>query len=477
MSWRSALVTLFFALALMSKAMPVTLPFVFLLLDYWPLRRAWSIGLIAEKLPLLLLSVAASMVAVVTQRGAGAVVQVDFVPMLSRAANAILSYGLYLAKIVWPADLIPFYPHPYIPDTGGLQPGVTTIVGWSLLLGVISVWIARQRGRPWARVGWCWFLGTLVPVIGLVQIGRQGMADRYMYFPSIGLFIIVVWGVGEVVDRLRARPLVVAGIGLASAAALIALGATAWRQTGYWQDSISLFRHGIEIEPRNVTLRFNVANFLRDEGRLDEAVSQYRLILELTPAASGPNLNLANVLRRQGRFEEAISHYERAIAGEPDYALAHVNLASALRSVGRFDEAIAHYERALALGPSRVTLFNLANLHHARRDYAKAIDAYERALERAPADPRIHKNLGLSLLADHQVDRAITHFRQALRLQPSHADAANNLGVALEEQGRIDEAIEAYRQAIRIAPDHSRARSNLALLLESRGRVEKAPPE
>jgi protein O-mannosyl-transferase len=450
--WRSLLVLAFFALSLMAKAMMVTLPLVFLMLDYWPFRRPFSRALIVEKIPLLLLSGAASAIAVLTQEGAGAMVQIDLVPLLERIFNAILAYAHYMEKTVWPAGLIIFYPHPYISHTGGIRPSAIAIAGSAILLSAISLWVVRSANRPWARVGWFWFLGTLVPVIGVVQIGNQAMADRYMYFPSIGLFVLVVWGVDEIRDRMSSSAPATASIALASALAMVVLGVVAWHQTGYWRDSIALFRHGIEVEPRNVTLRFNVANHLRDEGRFDDAAAQYRLILEITPDASGPNLNLGNLLRGQGRLDDAIAHYERALRAEPDYVLARVNLASALAGRGRIDEAIAHYERALR----------------------EAVREYERSLELSPNDARIRNNLGLSLLADRQLDAAIAQFRAALLLRQDHGDTVNNLGVALEEQGNINDAIAAYRRAIAINPDHARAHANLGLLLAARAERKEA---
>lgn len=469
------LVVVAFGCALMAKSMAVTLPFVLLLLDVWPLRRAPRWGLVVEKLPLFGLAGLVGILAVSTQRGGGAVVSLSALPIGARAANAIVSAAVYLRDVCWPRELMHFYPHPYLPATGGQPLSGMAIAGSVALLIAISGAVAWAGRRRWPWVGWCWFLGTLVPVVGLVQVGQQGHADRYMYFPSIGVFLVVVWGFAEGIDRTAerwrsARPVLM----LLVAAATIAFGVQAWRQTGYWKDTPTLFRHALEIEPRNVLVRFDVASQLRDAGRLEEAVAEYERILEVRPTYAEANLNLANVLRRQGRLERAIGHYERALAQDPDYALAHANLASALRERGDAARAIEHYERALALRSDRTTLFNLGNLYRAQGLDDRAIPLYERALAMGRDGGRIHSALGKSLLATGRTDLAIEQFRTALQRQPRDADAANNLGVALEAKGDIEAAITAYRGAISRSGGHRRAHSNLALLLLRRGEVEEA---
>lgn len=464
-----------FAFALMAKPMAVTLPFVLLLLDVWPLRREVGWRLVVEKGPLFALSAFVSGVAVLTQSGGGAVVSLAALPIGARLANAVASGAAYLWDSIWPIRLIHFHPHPYLPATGGEPLSGFVIAASAALLVVISIAVFAARTRPWAWVGWCWFLGTLVPVIGLVQVGQQGRADRYLYFPSIGLFLIFVWAMAEVVERANARTRRAGWLGPSlSVAALLLLGVLAWRQTGHWRDSGTLFRHAVDVEPRNVLVRYNVASQLRDEGRPEEAIAEYERILEITPDYADARVNLANVLRSRGELDRAIDQYERALEAASDHRLAHLNLASALRQRGEVDRALEHFESALALGVDRVALFNLGNLHRSEGRHDEAIPLYERALALDERDARVHSALGLSLLAEGRLDAAIERLRSAVRLDLRDAGAANNLGVAYEEKGEIDAAIDAYRMAIGRMRSHPRAHSNLALLLVRRGELDEA---
>jgi tetratricopeptide (TPR) repeat protein len=395
-------------------------------------------------------------------------------PIVARLANAVVSYAIYIGKTVWPNGFALFYPHPYIPESGGLPLSVWQIAGSACVLLAITALVIHLRDRRWTVFGWCWFLGTLVPVIGLVQVGHQAMSDRYMYLPSIGLFVMVAWGGAEILDVVRSRfGRTHVAIG-AVAAAMVALAVTAWVQARHWRNSMALFEHALEVVPRNPTIRYNVANRLRDRGRIDEAIAHYSRALEATPDSSQLNLNLANVLRKQGRIEEAVVLYERAVKADPDHVLANTNLGSAYRSLGRLDDAERHYRTALRGGPDKTALYNLANLLLSREEFAEAIDRYREALEIDANDPRVHNNLASALLASGDLDAAERHFRAAISISPKYYRAYNNFGLLMQQRGRLDDAIELHQIALRIDPDYAAAHGNLANALRASNEPEQA---
>ena len=473
-AWRYLLSAAFLALALMSKAMLVTLPFVFFLLDYWPLQRRATRLLFLEKIPLLVLSAGTSAITFVAQRSIGGAETEQPLRILERIANAVVSYATYLVETLWPSRLSMFYPHPYIPEAGGVPLAAWQIAASAAALLAISALVVRFRDRRWAGVGWCWFLGTLVPVIGLVQVSHQAMADRYMYLPSVGLFLMIAWGGSELFELFRSRwdrgDVVLCG----AAISLIALGVTAWSQTAHWRDSISLFRNAVEAVPRNPSIRYNLANQLRDAGEIDEAIREYRRALEATPDSAPLNVNLANVLRSRGMTEEAIALYERALRAKPDDVRAHINLGSAYRNQGRFEEAMLQYQLALRAGPDRTALYNMANLLRAQGKIDEAIERYREALQIAPNDPRIHNNLAIALAERGAPEEAAHHYFAALRIAPNHYRAYNNLGRLFEAQGNLDDAIRAYRYSLRIEPDQPAVHSNLAGALRAQGNLDEA---
>jgi len=347
---RYALVALCFVLCLLAKAMLVTLPVLLLLLDYWPLGRlgrggASPLRLVAEKLPLLALSLAVSAVTLGVQ-----VIDARVAP-LDAAANAVVSYAVYLRKAFWPSGLGVLYPHPGLPSEGGV-PLTALAIGASLALLVgISLGVAFAR-RRYLWTGWLWYLGALVPVIGLVQAGRQGMADRYTYVPLVGVFLMLAFGGAELVEKWRRRQPQAGRIAAAGAlAALAALSVAAHRQARVWRDSVSLFEHSLAVMPANPTLHYNLGNTYGSAGRLDDATQQYRLALAVKPRHQKAHYNLASILLAQRRVDEAIEHLRRALAIDPDYARAHHKLANALHGSGRLEEAVHHYRETLRVAP------------------------------------------------------------------------------------------------------------------------------
>lgn len=421
--------------ALLCKSMPVTLPFTLLLLDYWPLRRleAGLRGLarrVVEKLPHLLLSLGAAVVALRTQEHA--LSSLAQYPLSVRLGNALTSYVSYAVHLFWPHPLAAYYPHPTELD-------VPRALGAVLLLGAVSVGAVRlRRGHPYLLWGWLWYLGTLVPVIGIVQVGAQSMADRYTYVPLVGLLVVLVWGASAALARHRER-LPVLGV-----AVLLVCGLLTHRQVGYWRDTETLFRHTLSVTERN-------------------------------PVAHGI---LGTALSARGEVDEAIQHLRRAVELRPDLARAHNNLGNALFRSGRVEEAIPHYEEAIRLSPGRPSTYN--NLGSALLRAGRPSEAIERlreALELAPDLPEAHNNLASALDAAGRVDEAIAEYREALALRPDDVPTLNNLAATLFEVGRLDEAIVRFRAALELRPGYTRARKNLALALLRSGRRSEAARE
>lgn len=385
-----------FALSLMSKPMFVTLPFVFLLVDYWPLERSTRTPaqLVGEKLPLFALSAAFSGFTWLTQSAGGAALSTETLPLPLRLANAVYAYASYLRKSLWPDDLALFYPHPYLASLGGISPTAWQITAAAAVLIAVSVAVAVSR-RRYAIVGWLWFLGTLVPVIGIAQVGGQGLADRYAYQPLIGIFVAVTWGGAELYENLRDRSPGFAAAALFVPVLLLAtwLGA-ARAQTAHWRDSFSLFDHVLAVTPRNPTIRYNLANALQEHGDYAAAVDHYRIVLVTTPKDPRVYNNLGNALRNLDRFGEAIEQYRSALDLQPNYAQAHNNLGASLRALERDDEALVHYREAVRLAPGySLAHANLGNTLRDRGDLDLALFHYRRAIEANPANTVARRRL------------------------------------------------------------------------------------
>jgi protein O-mannosyl-transferase len=385
---RYAVVLALFALGLMSKPMLVTLPFTLLLLDVWPLRRwtaSWA-GLVREKAPLFAMSAASCVATAIAQRRGGALQGFEHFPLPDRLANAIASCGAYLGKTVWPASLAVFYPHPHL--------GVMTWrVAVSLLAigGITALALRTYRTAPFLAVGWLWYLGTLVPVIGLVQVGGQGMADRYTYVPLIGIFVAVAWGLDLVAERSR---FLRSAVAVAACAWLVALAVVARVQLGTWADRETLFRHALAVTSDNWLAHHNLGTILFNQGKPEDAVVQLTECLRIQPNYTEAHYNLGLALEKLGRHSEAIAEFERALALRPTFGKAHNNLAIILAGQGRTDEAIGHLREAIRIDPSaEKAYFNLGNVLLQTGRAAEAAEALEQAIQLEPDDAAAAESL------------------------------------------------------------------------------------
>ena len=467
-----ALVT--FALGLMAKPMLVTLPCVLLLLDFWPLRRmekvaarpaVWSVlgSLLLEKVPFFALAAVSSRVTYLVQKAGGSVTEA--LAFDARLANAVVSVVRYLWKFLVPFDLAVLYPHPGHWPTRQVGAAVVLVV----MLSALAVWSYRRR--PWITVGWLWFLGTLVPVIGIVQVGLQAMADRYTYLPMLGVALAVLWTVRDVMVSPGARRLAVS----VGAVWLLALAARTWDQLGVWQNSFTLFDHAIAVTEKNYVAHDDRGQFLYGAGKVDEALADYRAALAINPTYLNSNNNLGHVLYEQGRPAEAVPFLRAALAADPNRLEVRNNLANALSDVGQLDEAMQHYEFVLARQPGHTNALNGSGAVLAMRGQLPEAKArLEKSLELAPDNASAHNNLGNICAMLHLRDDAIRHYRRAAELNPKEAHALVLAGMLLNEQGKFTEAIGVLQQAVAVNPNHTDAHAQLGLAYAQLGRRDDA---
>lgn len=427
---------LLFVFGLLSKPMLVTLPFVFLLLDFWPFGR-WSPAskvlnqipggnanlpakkkagkqklssanisaknkfsgqniwyLVLEKTPFFIFSLVFSVITVWAQNKGGAIASLEKISFSERLINAVVAYAAYLGKMIWPANLSVFYPYS------------SAISGW-VALGAISILIAVTffvvyfvKKAPFLIVGWLWYLGTLVPVIGLVQVGGQAMADRYTYLPSIGFGIMLAWGVGYLQQKGKLRKKLLIPAAAFIFASLIVL---TWQQCGYWKNSVTLFKHALQVTENNYLAHANLAVALASESRDEEALFHYQEAIRINPVHVNAHYNLANLLVKQGKINEAVGLYREVLRMNPHYFDAYNNIGVNLVRLRKYEEAIIYYRRALQIKPD---------------------------------NPGLHLNIGVAFADNGDLKKAIEHFRAAVHLNPGYADARRALKLALEIEGR-----------------------------------------
>jgi tetratricopeptide (TPR) repeat protein len=421
------------ALGLLAKPMLVTWPLVMLLLDYWPLGRVngqparrslggggWPVvrGLVVEKIPLFALAAASAVMTLIAQSREGAVRTLGHEAITLRLSNALVSYAKYLLLTFWPNDLAVYYPFAGIP--------AWQIIGAaSLLIGITVFCVSQRRIRPYLMVGWLWFLGTLVPVIGIVQVGGQIMADRYFYIPSIGLLMALVFGLADIAKSWRVGPLLSAG---AAAAVLLILATLTNAQIQRWHDSFTLFEHTLAVTPPNLRIEHNLGVALGLGDRYDEAAAHFEKALQIDPNFYDGLVVMGVTRAHQGRLPEAIEYFRAAIRSQPDVPKARVQLAHALWNENR-DEA--------------------------------ALEEMRRASQLAPKDADIRADFGLALAMVGTIPEAIEQLHEALRLNPNSAETHNNLGLALLASGKARESIPEFEVALRLKPELKGAADNL----------------
>jgi Tfp pilus assembly protein PilF/uncharacterized membrane protein (GlpM family) len=425
-SWQRYLaVIVLFAFGLMSKPMVVTLPLVLLLLDYWPLGRihasptpALQVAprprsrLLAEKLPLLALSAASAVITMQAQQAGGAMRSTVQFSLGVRLENAVVAYAMYLWKTIWPSRLAPLYPHP------GDSLAAWQVAASMLVLAAITGIVLRIRAKGYLVTGWLWFLGTLVPVIGLIQVGDQAMADRYAYIPLIGIFVMIAWGAADLAD---ARPIGVAPRLIPAACILLALSVTTYRQLSYWSNSYDLWTHALTVTDRNFIAQDNLGGALLLLGKPEEAYTHFQAAAEINPRDPMSHANLGAYLQEHGRLADAVEQYNRAISLTSDAGLlaaTYANLGNACRRLGQNAQARESYGRALRLNPGQ---FNA------------------------------YLGLGQMLEKQSQVDEAIRNYSRSVELRPTD-EGFLLLGHALESAGRRTEALAAYQAALKLSP-------------------------
>ena len=430
---RYALIVILFALGLMSKGMLVTLPFVLLLLDYWPLQRLkpevfksiWQaepraavLRLVAEKIPLFMLSAASCIATNLSPEKIAPAFQMSL-PL--RIENALVSYVIYVKQMFYPAGLA----LPYFNPPGGF-PLWQGVVALALLIGISLGALVFWKTHPYLIVGWFWYLGMMAPVIGLVQISYYARADRYTYLPHIGLYLLATWSAAELLREWRH------GREILTAAALVlitALTMSARAQASYWHDSERLWRHVLTTAPDNYVAHTNLGLALDQNGQVEAAIAEYEAALRIQPAHAATHNNLGNALLHLGRTQDAMAHYQKALDIEPRFSQAHNNIGIALGQNGQLVEAITHFKKALEITPT----------------YADA-----------------HSNLGSALLISGRLDEALPEFLKALEIRPNSSEDHKQLADLLLKQGRAADAIAHYRKALEIKPDDAEARRGLA---------------
>ncbi len=477
----------FFALGLMSKPMVVTLPFVLLLLDYWPLGRSaesdgshvqWEAAgwtrLVAEKIPFLALSAACCVLTVWAQQGSYSVVSVARLPLSRRIPHALVAYVHYLGAMAVPRHLAAHYPYP-------TTTSAAAVAGAGVVLALLSLlaWRFAMR-RPYLLVGWLWYLGTLVPVIGLVQVGDQAWADRYTYLPLIGVFLAIVWGVADLAQesgagegtRTNAGRVVPAGVAVAAGLALLALTSI---QLRYWKDTRTLFEHAAQVTWHNGRAITVLGSLLAKEGKLQEAMSFYAEALRYQPDNPEAHFFLGNALEQEGKLDDAVAEYTRALWFKPLQEKTHLALGMVLAKQKQYEPAAGHYRAALAINPeSAIAHNNLARLGHSQGRMAEAMEQYEAALKLNPELAQAHNNLGVLLLQQGRLDEGVGHLREAVRLLPRDAESQYNLALALNQQENWKEAAVIFASLAPGGPNDSKLHCEYGLALAHLGQTREA---
>ena len=446
---RYALILLVFALGLMAKPMLVTLPFILLLLDYWPLNRYAAFQneqattrikafwrLVEEKIPLLVVAAISCLITYIVQQSWGAVSQLDSLPIGVRIANSLVVYIAYIHKMLWPQGLCVMYPHPQ-----SSLPVWQVITSGLLLAGITYFAIRTARKFPYITVGWFWYVLTLIPVIGLIQVGEQAMADRYTYIPLIGLFIAIAWAVPALFEKsLERNARGYAIIALPAVVLILMLSVSTWYQLKPWQNAITLYEQALKCTSNHAIVQKFLVNKLLEKNRGDDAIALLTKAMRSGYNKAEAHDGIGLILVRQGKIKEAISHYKIAMRLKPKMSEPYNNMGTALARLGRYDEAISYLRKAIRITPN-----------------------YEEA----------HYNLAVVLSRQGKTNEAITHYKKALRAKPTVL-THNRLGILLLKQGKLDEGISNFRSAIRISSTSIPSHILLAIALYHKGDYEQS---
>lgn len=463
----------FFALGLSAKPMLVSLPFTLILLDYWALERfdKWNasnlLPIVKEKLPFFALAAISAAITIVAQKAGGAIQTVETISVPDRVSNAVLSYAKYILMLFYPVNLGVWYP---FENNFSLAQMSLALV---LLAGFTAICIWQIRTRKYLFVGWFWFLGTLIPVIGILQVGRQSLADRYTYIPYIGLSIAFVWFFGEFFERIKLNKTIVAAL---CGSCLIGLIALSNLQTSYWKTSETLYLRTLSIAENNYLIKNNYCNFLEKKNRLDEAANQC-----LSAIADDPNLpdaynTLGTVQMKQNKFAEAELNFKKAVEINPAFVLAYANLTSVETNLNNIDKAAEFLKKAVEadngdfFDSDRLTdaYSSLAVASMKIKNYERASEFFQKAIEITPHNTNFQRNLALSLHLQGKSAEAVRILEEIIRQNTNSPDVYNTLGLIYAEQNRRQEAVALFQKALRLNPNFTPARSNLQKAMEQK---------
>jgi tetratricopeptide (TPR) repeat protein len=475
-------------LAVMAKPLAVTVPCVMLLLDIWPLGRARLfeirklVYLVIEKLPLLLISAFASWMTILCQLAAGAIGGLESFPLSTRIPNAVFNYASYLRKCVFPNDLCVYYPYRF--ETHTLE----SLLALALLVSISLLCLLRaRRQQPAALIGWLWFLGTLVPMIGLVQAGGISLADRYAYLPFVGLYITLVWLAAEAATEIRLPHCAQIALALS---VLLGFGVCTYRQIPVWANSETLFTHALQVTPHNHLAHNNLGLAYREQGRKEEAFTEFKASLRANPNYVEALNNYGIAQAEAGKFESAISSFTQALAIKPEHVISHHNLAKSCYSLKHYAQAMEHFEKALGLRPEFAqAAYDYAHLLMTIHQWKKAESYLLRVLELQPGNVNAWINLGVTHSNSGQMDAAKQAYLRALQIAPDNQLAAKNLNQLtlpptntlintealsqsareLREQGNLNEAINLYRKIVQLEPNNADAHNDLGVTLGMQG--------
>jgi protein O-mannosyl-transferase len=465
--WKKYIVVLIlFELGLLAKSVLMTLPFILFLLDLWPLKRiiiregyahtekTWNrfegvplSRLILEKIPLLILTTVSLVSSLLSVKSHTKLYTTDIIPMTLRLSNAAVSYIKYLEKLFWPHGMALLYPYP---NTVHLW----KVAGACLVLSLLTILFLRAlRKYPYYLVGWLWFLGSLVPFLGIIQAGQWAeMADRYAYLPFIGIFIMISWGIPDLIKgwRYSREFLSIAGSGV-----ILVLMAITWIQVGYWKNSIVLFEHVIKVNPSSYTARNQVGMMLLEQGETDKAIEQFQMVLKSNPDFADVYFNLGKAFADKKDYSQAYKYYSGCLQIEPNKTDVHINLGNLLVGMGKIDEAVKHFKDALKIDPASVEAFvNLGNVSLQEGKVDEAVLDYSHALKVDPDRTEVYNNIGSAFARKGNMKRAYQYFEKALQKDPDYTDARVNLERAKVALSKIESDMKQIETLIRNSPQN-----------------------